>query len=89
MKYDTTGVGKLSADPWLRFSGVGKSFLLSELIALLDSLGKRYSITAPTGIAALNVDGMTVHSWYALLYYLILLIHERSLIDVVNSPGAE
>lgn len=41
--------------------GTGKSFLLREII---DSLDRRTTfVTAPTGIAALNVGGVTLHSF--------------------------
>lgn len=41
--------------------GTGKSFLLREII---DQLDKRTTfVTAPTGIAALNVGGVTLHSF--------------------------
>jgi hypothetical protein len=41
--------------------GTGKSFLLREII---DHLDKRTTfVTAPTGIAALNVGGVTLHSF--------------------------
>ena len=30
---------------------------------MLDHVGIRYATTAPTGIAALNISGRTLHSW--------------------------
>ena len=44
-------------------AGVGKSFLLQHIIKTLESRRKRVAITAPTGIAALNIGGATIHSW--------------------------
>ncbi|GAA5988260.1 hypothetical protein JCM10908_002134 [Rhodotorula pacifica] len=44
-------------------AGVGKSFLLQEITRLLEYLQKPFQITATTGIAALQVSGITVHSW--------------------------
>ncbi|GAA5880174.1 hypothetical protein JCM3774_006074 [Rhodotorula dairenensis] len=44
-------------------AGVGKSFLLQEITRLLQFLQKPFQITATTGIAALQVSGITVHSW--------------------------
>eukprot|EP00937_MAST-01D_sp_MAST-1D-sp2_P004008 g4008.t1 len=47
-------------------AGTGKSYLLREAVL---ALRRRYpspnavAITAPTGIAASHLDGMTVHSW--------------------------
>ncbi|GAA5979052.1 hypothetical protein JCM11641_004956 [Rhodosporidiobolus odoratus] len=46
-------------------AGVGKSFLLKEITRLLDHLKKPYQVTATTGIAALQVSGITIHSWAA------------------------
>ncbi|GAA5884540.1 hypothetical protein JCM16303_000019 [Sporobolomyces ruberrimus] len=44
-------------------AGVGKSVLLSEITRMLHRKGRVYRVTAPTGIAALNIDGSTIHSW--------------------------
>ncbi|GAA5952397.1 hypothetical protein JCM21900_003803 [Sporobolomyces salmonicolor] len=44
-------------------AGVGKSFLLKEITRLLEHIQRPYQITATTGIAALQVDGTTIHSW--------------------------
>ena len=43
--------------------GCGKSFALSFLFKFFDELGVSYGKTAMTGIAALNLQGSTVHSW--------------------------
>jgi ATP-dependent exoDNAse (exonuclease V) alpha subunit len=45
-------------------AGTGKSTLLREFIA---SCGRRVDVTAPTGVAALNVGGMTVHRFCGML----------------------
>ncbi|KAL8287674.1 hypothetical protein RQP46_003532 [Phenoliferia psychrophenolica] len=47
-------------------AGVGKSFLLMEIKRLLDHKQRSYHVTAPTGIAALQVGGKTIHSWTGL-----------------------
>lgn len=40
--------------------GVGKSFV----VYFLQKYGRvKASVTAPTGVAAVNIDGMTIHSW--------------------------
>ncbi len=42
-------------------AGTGKSFLLGQW---MDSItGDKPDVTAPTGVAALNVKGMTLHRW--------------------------
>lgn len=44
-------------------SGTGKSVLLR---AIIDSLRQKFdevAITAPTGIAGVNIGGSTIHSW--------------------------
>ena len=47
------------------FSGTGKSYVLRVLQDVLDSLGlsDKIAFTAPTGVAACNVRGLTIHSW--------------------------
>jgi len=42
--------------------GVGKSFLVKHLIKVLEAKGKTVQVTASTGIAALPLDGITLHS---------------------------
>lgn len=44
-------------------AGTGKSTLLRHIIS---SLKKKYIILAPTGVAALNVGGLTIHSFFGL-----------------------
>ena len=46
-------------------AGSGKSFLLKVLQDIMSHLGKsnKIAFTAPTGIAACNIRGMTIHSW--------------------------
>ncbi|WAQ87457.1 hypothetical protein PtA15_8A361 [Puccinia triticina] len=44
-------------------AGVGKSFMLHEVVRMLKSDKRRVSVTAPTGIAALAIGGCTIHSW--------------------------
>lgn len=44
-------------------AGTGKSFVLKKL---KEIYGKRLQITASTGIAAVNVGGITLHSWAGL-----------------------
>lgn len=45
-------------------AGTGKSYLLEEAIALAPF---DVDVTAPTGVAALNVGGRTVHRWSGML----------------------
>src|SRR5688572_9604516 len=45
-------------------AGTGKSTLLKEFIA---DCPRRVNITAPTGVAALNVGGMTIHRFCGML----------------------
>lgn len=42
-------------------AGTGKSFLLLRVVDALSKQKKRVRIMAPTGLAALNVDGVTLH----------------------------
>jgi ATP-dependent DNA helicase PIF1 len=45
-------------------AGTGKSWLLRDAIAMAPM---HVDVTAPTGVAALNVDGRTVHRWSGML----------------------
>ena len=42
-------------------AGTGKSYLLKTFIELAEKAKKKVLITAPTGIAAINIGGSTVH----------------------------
>lgn len=42
-------------------AGTGKSFLLKYFIDFAEEKGLKLLVTAPTGIAAINVEGSTVH----------------------------
>jgi ATP-dependent DNA helicase PIF1 len=44
-------------------AGVGKSFILKEIISGLKMMGKEVMTTASTGIAAQNIHGRTIHSF--------------------------
>lgn len=43
-------------------AGTGKSFLLNMLVRWFKQRGFQYLLLAPTGIAANNIDGQTIHS---------------------------
>lgn len=57
-------------------AGTGKSFLTCAFIQKMDELKKKVIITAPTGIAAVNVGGTTIHKEFNLKPILY-----------INSPG--
>src|SRR4051812_48287273 len=42
-------------------AGTGKSFLIDHICSELDRKGKIFRIVAPTGVAAVNVKGQTIH----------------------------
>ena len=46
-------------------AGTGKSYVLRVLQDVLESQGlsEKIAFTAPTGVAACNVRGLTIHSW--------------------------
>lgn len=46
-------------------AGTGKSYILKILQETMESLKKsnKISLTAPTGVAACNIRGLTIHSW--------------------------
>lgn len=47
-------------------AGTGKSFIVKEAIKLLQSKGKKVVALAPTGVAANNIGGQTIHSFFSL-----------------------
>ena len=47
-------------------AGTGKSFIVRHAIEALQKAGKRVAAVAPTGIAANNIDGQTIHSLFRL-----------------------
>ena len=47
-------------------AGTGKSYVLKYLIQEMHNRGIRYGIAAPTGVAAVNVGGSTLHSFFGI-----------------------
>ncbi len=47
-------------------AGTGKSFVLSRFVSAARQAGLNVVVAAPTGIAALNVEGITLHSLFGL-----------------------
>lgn len=45
-------------------AGTGKSYLLRAIVYSLRSSGKNVIVCAPTGIAAANIGGMTIHTTF-------------------------
>ena len=43
-------------------AGTGKSFIIQHFRTHLQQTRKKYILLAPTGIAAQNIDGLTIHS---------------------------
>ena len=43
-------------------AGTGKSYVLNKVMEKLDELNQNYIASAPTGIAAFNIGGITLHS---------------------------
>lgn len=48
------------------YAGTGKSFITRKAIARLQEAGRKVMAVAPTGVAANNIDGETMHSTFAL-----------------------
>jgi ATP-dependent DNA helicase PIF1 len=45
-------------------AGTGKSTLLKEFVNYCDEVGINCAVVAPTGIAAININGTTIHSMF-------------------------
>lgn len=46
-------------------AGTGKSRTIQAITALLQQQSVAYAITAPTGVAAINIGGSTIHSLFS------------------------
>lgn len=47
-------------------AGTGKSYISKELMLYLDKIGVKYIAIAPTGVAANNIGGATIHSTFSI-----------------------
>ena len=47
-------------------AGTGKTTLLKEIVKECRACGKNIAVSAPTGIAAMNAGGQTLHSLFGL-----------------------
>ena len=47
-------------------AGTGKSLLLKHIIQDFKNKGKRVAVTAPTGIASYNINGVTLNRWFSI-----------------------
>jgi ATP-dependent DNA helicase PIF1 len=50
-------------------AGTGKSFVVKELMKAFTEQGKKFIALAPTGIAANNIGGQTIHSMFSINPY--------------------
>lgn len=68
MKQETAfGILKAGKNVFLTGSaGTGKTYLLNTYIQYLKERGINPAITAPTGIAASHIKGMTIHSFFGI-----------------------
>ena len=48
-------------------AGTGKSYLLNQVMAEFDKKHIDYAVAAPTGIAAVNIEGVTIHRLLSIL----------------------
>lgn len=57
-------------------AGTGKSTIVKQLMSTLKKQGKKVAAIAPTGIAANNIGGQTMHSMFALNPFGVLTFEE-------------
>lgn len=50
-------------------AGTGKSFIVKEVMRILNEQKKKVVALAPTGVAANNINGQTIHSFFSLNPY--------------------
>lgn len=74
-------------------AGTGKSFVIKEAIRKLKDAGKKVVAVAPTGVAANNIGGQTIHSLFSINPYGVadyetcnfLRTEKRRLLDAVTT----
>jgi hypothetical protein len=83
----STYMGKYDKYHWPYFfitgsAGTGKSFVINIIIDILKSKKSNYLLMAPTGIAANNINGQTIHSQLRILStangYKTLAYHDKN-----------
>lgn len=67
-------------------AGTGKSYLLRAIVYFLMSAGKNVVVCAPTGIAAANVGGMTIHTTFNFNSSALIQPKRKKPIQRVTSP---
>lgn len=67
-------------------AGTGKSYLLRAIVYSLMSAGKNVVVCAPTGIAATNVGGMTIHTTFNFNSSALIQPKRKKPIQRVTSP---
>ena len=67
-------------------AGTGKSYLLRAIVYSLMSAGKNVVVCAPTGIAAANVGGMTIHTTFNFNSNALIQPKRKKPIRRVTSP---
>ena len=63
--------------------GVGKSYVLKKFISEQNALNKNIIVTAPTGIAALNLDGVTAHRAFKIPIKPLVSVRKPKAVDIV------
>ncbi len=67
-------------------AGTGKLYLLRAIVYELMSAGKNVIVCAPTGIAAANVGGMTIHTTFNFNSNALIQPKRKKPIQRVTSP---
>jgi ATP-dependent DNA helicase PIF1 len=65
--------------------GTGKSFLISQITETLEKNGRKYALTATTGIAAVLIGGITLHSQFRIFPDDLLGDEERNISRIRNN----
>lgn len=60
--------------------GTGKTYLLNNFISWLKKEGKKVAVTASTGIAASQINGITFHSWSSIGLKNMLTFSEKKIL---------
>lgn len=71
-------------------AGTGKSCIISELKKKWSEKNHKYQIVAPTGVAAFNINSVTIHSFFQLGHletYLDELFHNQSVKNFIKNKN--
>lgn len=68
-------------------AGVGKSFIISYICDRMNKVGKTYRLLAPTGVAAINIGGRTIHSFLKIMPEVSKFLSNKVLVPICKASS--